>query len=72
LILLEVRCDECAHCRKELVDGWKAACDAFPNGTPLDYLFRIDPAELPECANGIGFEPTVSVEVSAPVAVAAS
>jgi hypothetical protein len=57
LVLLAVRCDECVHCRRELVDGWKPACDAFPNGTPTSYLFLLDPAELPECADGIRFEP---------------
>jgi hypothetical protein len=49
-------------------------CDAFPDGygIPADYLFEVDPAELPECVGGIGFEPMVSVEVSATAAVAAS
>jgi hypothetical protein len=49
-------------------------CDAFPDGLgiPTDYLFDSDPAELPECADGIGFESAVRVDVSEPVAVAAS
>jgi hypothetical protein len=71
LVLLEGRCEGCVHFHDELLDGWKMACDAFPDGAgiPLDYVFRIDPAELPECADGIGFE---SFEVSAPAVVAAS
>jgi hypothetical protein len=72
LILLEVRCDECVHCRRELVDGWKSACDAFPDGTPLNYLFDIDPAKLSECANGIGFEPIECAEASVIVASVAA
>jgi hypothetical protein len=72
MIMIDVRCDNCVHCHSDLVDGWKPACDAFPDGTPAEYRLYIDPAELPECADGIGFEPAVRVEVSAPAAVAAS
>ncbi|MDR1328604.1 MAG: glutamyl-tRNA amidotransferase [Oscillospiraceae bacterium] len=67
MIAVDARCDSCANCHSELLDGWKPACEAFPDGIPADFYLRIDPAELPECADGIGFEP---VEVSVPAAVA--
>jgi hypothetical protein len=49
-------------------------CDAFQDGLgiPLDYLFQIDPAELPECADGIRFEPIDGVEVAVAEKAAAS
>jgi hypothetical protein len=74
LVLLEGRCEGCAHFYGELLDGWKMTCDAFPDGTgiPLDYVFQLDPATLPECANGIGFEPIKCVEASVVVASAGS
>ncbi len=49
-------CDKCIHQHKELFDGWLMACDAFPNGLPLEHIYP-DLEKLKECNNGIGFEP---------------
>jgi hypothetical protein len=57
MIAVDARCDNCAHCHSVLADGWKPACDAFPHGIPAELYLHTDPAELPECANGIRFEP---------------
>lgn len=38
------------------VDGWKAVCNAFPDGIPIDLMFKSDPSKLSECNNGIGYE----------------
>ncbi len=50
------KCEECIHLRKN-IDGWRMACDAFPNGFPKGFLKRVDVTKIPECNNGIGFEP---------------
>lgn len=56
MICVNYPCDRCIHKRK-LIDGWKYACDAFPDGIPSDYIFKFDVTKLPECNNGIGYEP---------------
>lgn len=48
-------CDQCIHLRKEKIDGYKVACDAFPNGIPGEHLKK-DIEHLKECNNSIGFE----------------
>lgn len=72
MVIIDARCDSCVHCHPNLVDGWKPACDAFPDGTPAKYRLHIDPAELPECANGIGFESIKCAEASVTAASVAS
>lgn len=49
-------CVYCKHNRKELVCGWKGACDAFPEGIPYDFDLG-SVRKNKECNNGIGFEP---------------
>lgn len=49
-----VDCGECKH-QRELLDGWRACCDAFPDGIPLDFDFS-KVKQINECNNGIGFE----------------
>ena len=48
-------CDECIHIHEKLVDGWKPACDAFPEGIP-DSVYEINVTKLKECNNGIKYE----------------
>ena len=48
-------CSKCKHQRKDLLDGWRPCCDAFPNGIPLDFKFG-KVKEMKKCYNGIGFE----------------
>lgn len=55
MIYLNLTCDQCAH-QRENIDGWKCACDAFPDGIPIDLMFKSDPSKLSECNNGIGYE----------------
>ena len=55
-------CDICKH-KLPKKDGWKSACEAFPDGIPKEYFItKLDPKELPECNNGIGFEPKNNVD----------
>ena len=49
-------CSQCKHSRKEKKDNWIPTCDAFPNGQPLNWDYS-KVRLLPECNNGIGFEP---------------
>lgn len=56
MICVNYPCDRCIH-KREKIDGWKCACDAFPGGIPLEYVFDIDVTKLPECNNGIGYKP---------------
>lgn len=48
-------CSSCKH-ERELLDGWRFCCDAFPQGAPLDFPFG-KVKELKECNNGIGYTP---------------
>lgn len=50
--------DDCSNCKHErpLKDGWRFACDAFPDGAPRNFPFG-KVKELKECHNGIGYEP---------------
>jgi hypothetical protein len=70
VIAVDARCDNCMHCYSELLDGWRPVCAAFPKGIPAKLYLHIDPAELPECANGIGYEPIKLAGGAAPVASA--
>ena len=54
MICVDYACDSCIHAR-ENIDGWKCACDAFPDGIPARIL-KTDPRKLPACNNGIGYE----------------
>ena len=55
MIIIGLACDQCSH-RMKNADGWKAVCDAFPDGIPIDLMFKSDPSKLKECNNGIGYE----------------
>lgn len=55
MIIIGLACDECSH-RMKNVDGWKAVCNAFPDGIPIDFMFKSDPSKLSECSNGIGYK----------------
>ena len=55
MIGVEYSCDNCIHRRKP-IDGWKCACDAFPEGIPADIILKSNPSKLKECNNGIGYE----------------
>ena len=55
MISLDYSCDNCIHKRKN-IDGWKCACDAFPEGIPNDIILRTDVTKLEECNDGIKFE----------------
>ena len=48
-------CDDCEHIRKERIDGWNVACDAFPKGIPAEHL-KQDVRKLKECSNDIGYK----------------
>ena len=54
MICIDCLCDSCIH-QRENIDGWKCACDAFPDGTP-DWIYRTNIRNLKECNNGIGYE----------------
>ena len=49
-------CTFCVHNKGVKIDGWKAACDAFPDGIPLEFYTK-NASNLSECNNGIGYEP---------------
>lgn len=55
MICLDYGCDECIH-KRENIDGWKCACDAFPEGIPNDIILKTDVRKLKECNNGIKYE----------------
>ena len=55
MICTDYPCDKCIH-QRENIDGWKCACDAFPDGIPVDYMLKSDPSKQKECNNGIGHE----------------
>lgn len=55
MICVDCACDSCIH-QRENIDGWKCACDAFPEGISKKFLFEIDPRKIKECNNGIGYE----------------
>ncbi len=55
MICIDHPCDSCIH-QRENIDGWKCACDAFPDGIPVDYMLKSDPSKQKECNNGIGYE----------------
>lgn len=55
MICVDYACDKCIHQRPN-IDGWKCACDAFPDGIPSNIILRTDPRDLKECNNGIKFE----------------
>ena len=54
MILIDFACDVCKH-QRDNIDGWKCACDAFPDGIPSE-MFKTNPRKLDECNNGIKFE----------------
>lgn len=56
MICIGYACDSCKHKRPK-VDGWKPACDAFPEGIPSKLIVYAKKEDLNECNNGIGYEP---------------
>jgi len=55
MIFVDWTCDSCKHKHEILIDDWKVACDAFPDGMPKGW-FNVDVTKLKECANGIKYE----------------
>ena len=56
LICIGYSCDNCTHQHEDLIDGWKTACDAFPDGIPSRFACLVEPKPK-ICNNGIGYEP---------------
>lgn len=53
-------CDYCKN-KLPLIDGWKMACRAFPDGIPYDFdMLYSDEKE--ECNNGFKYEPEEDAE----------
>ena len=48
-------CDECSH-KREKIDGWRCACDAFPKGILEYHYFHADETSAKDCSNGIGYQ----------------
>jgi len=48
-------CNACNRVHENLIDGWRVACDAFPNGRPWDWSKGMNKLNEP-CNNGIGFQ----------------
>lgn len=46
-------CNNCKHIRDNI--GWRMACDAFPDGIPLNFD-DTKVKEIKECNNGIKYE----------------
>ena len=55
MICVDCSCDKWVHKRLK-IDGWKCACDAFPEGIPTEWILEKDPREYKEYNNGIGYE----------------
>ena len=54
MICVDYDCNRCAHLHKELLDGWKPTCKAFPEGIPGERMRLKDDGT--ECANGLKYE----------------
>ena len=51
-----IKCAYCKHNRKEKIDNWIPASDAFPNGIPLDFNYgEIEIGKACNPDNNIGF-----------------
>ncbi|MBQ9941831.1 MAG: glutamyl-tRNA amidotransferase [Christensenellaceae bacterium] len=48
-------CSDCKH-EEYLENEGKIVCKAFPDGIPLDFMFRKSPDEKEMCNNGVKFE----------------
>ena len=50
-------CTECKRFNYEKTkeNGFSYWCEAFPNGIPLDFMFRKNPDLSKECNSGIGY-----------------
>lgn len=55
MICVGYACDTCKH-QRENIGGWKCACDAFPDGIPIEHMAFKHRDELAMCNNGIGYE----------------
>ena len=53
-MLCTTDCVNCIH-ERELVEGWRPSCDAFPEGKPHGFKYGLV-KEMKECNNGIGYE----------------
>lgn len=57
MIMLPIsNCVFCKHNKCEKKDGWKATCDAFPEGFPPDFDDCFDTESILKCNGEIGFE----------------
>ena len=55
MICVDYPCDNCIHKRAN-IDGWKCACDAYPEGIPTEVILYTDVSKTKECNNNIGYE----------------
>ena len=53
MIYVGSNCDKCKR-KLSRIDGWRSACEAFPEGIPLDFDGN---QEGEECNNGIVYDP---------------
>jgi hypothetical protein len=56
MIIVGNACSKCIH-KRDNINGWICACDAFPEGIPDGVLFWKNMQNVKECNNGIGYEP---------------
>ncbi len=56
MIGVDYPCSICTHRHKELADGWKAACDAYPDGIPSDIILKAKEEDLTDCGGGFCYE----------------
>ena len=65
MICVDYTCDKCKHRFEELADGWKPACEAFPDGIPNKFFLSRNGIRL-NCRNvinnGIKYEPKENLE----------
>lgn len=56
--------DSCSYCKhkRPKKDGWRACCDAFPDGIPFDFVSERDIVNFEDCVPGIGFVPDVEAQ----------
>ena len=56
MIGVDYPCQRCIYFHKELLDGWKTACDAYPSGIPGALCLHGTIEELKHCKDGFGFK----------------
>ena len=56
MIGVDYPCQRCIYFHKELLDGWKTACDAYPDGIPVSLGLDGTLEELKHCKEGYGLK----------------